>query len=89
MLFYTRLQFQVAQFFSEWKPRHHPQKRETVELVKNFLGTRGRKHGAITVQVLKKQTIYKNMKSFSKKSPKGGPAKNFGPLGKGLRGPQS
>jgi len=52
------LQVQVAEFLISWKPKH-PQSPEAIELVKNFVGTRGEKYCQTTIKVLKKKNIYK------------------------------
>lgn len=51
------LQVQVAKFFSSWSPAFKLSK-ETQDLVRNFVGTRGRKYGEKTVYVTKKKRIY-------------------------------
>lgn len=45
------LQSQVAMFLKTWKPKHHPLEPETRRLLEDFLGTRGKKHAEITVNV--------------------------------------
>jgi len=54
------LQVQVAEFLISWKPKH-PQSPEAIELVKNFVGTRGEKYCQTTIKVWKKKNIYETL----------------------------
>ena len=54
----------IAEFLISWKPKH-PQAHEVIELVKNFVGTRGEKYCNTTNKNIRplSRIIYQYLKS--------------------------